>query len=169
MARDDWQIVRLHKTHRRDAFDCGSQELNEYVRRFARQNDRKGIARVYVAVYPSEVLVRGYYTLSNSAVEHESMPEQTQKRLPRYPVPTVLIGRLAVDNSVKGLGLGRDLLMDGLYRVLKAADQIGIHAVEVDAKDDNARSFYAKYGFVSLLDDDRHMFLSVRVAKRAFS
>ncbi len=169
MARDDWRIVRLQKTHRRDAFDCGSDDLNEYVRRFARQNDRKDISRVYVAVYPDEVLVRGYYTLSNSAVEHESMPEEERKKLPRYPVPTVLIGRLAVDKSAQGLGLGRELLMDGLSRILQAADQIGIHAVEVQAKDDSARAFYAKYGFVSLLDDDRHMFLSVKAAKRAFS
>ena len=168
MARDNWQIVRLQRAHRRDTFDCGSSELNEYIRKFARQNDQKGIGRVYVAVYPDEMIVRGYYTLSTSAVEHKTMPEAARKKLPRYPVPTALLGRLAVDESAKGLGLGRELLMDALHRILTASEEVGIHAVEVDAKNRGARAFYAKYGFEPLLDDERHMFISIKAVRKAF-
>jgi GNAT superfamily N-acetyltransferase len=166
MAADDFRILRLQKAHRRDAFDCGADELNDYLRRFARQNDRKGIGRAYVAVRGDEFLVRGYYTLACSAVGDASMP--TQDRLPRYPVPTVLIARLAVDESVQGQGLGRELLMDAIYRVVRAAEEVGIVALEVLAKGDAAQRFYERYGFASLLDEPRHMFLALEAAKRAF-
>jgi GNAT superfamily N-acetyltransferase len=166
---DDWQIVRLVKEHRRDAFDCGADDLNQYLRRFARQNGNKGLGRSYVAVLPGETVVRGYYSLTTSAVACESIPEEARKKLPRYPVPTALISRLAVDRSMQGRGLGRDLLMDAIYRVIQAADSIGIYAVEVDAKDGAARTFYGRYGFASLLDHERHMFLSLAAARRAFA
>ncbi len=169
MSRNDWTIVRLQKAHRRDVFDCGSDELDQYLHRFARQNEQTGFGRTYVAVFPNEVVVRGYYTLTTSAVERGSMPDEARKGLPRYPVPTARIARLAADKSVRGLGLGRELLMDAIYRIIQAADEIGIHAVEVDAKDTTAHSFYEKYGFISLLDDPGHMFLSIEIAKRAFS
>lgn len=165
---DNWQIVRLTKSHRRDSFDCGGAELNEYLRKFARQNSDKGLGRTYVAVLPGENVVRGYYSLTTSAVACETIPEKTRKKLPRYPVPTALISRLAVVTSTQGRGLGQELLMDAVYRLLQAADEIGIYAVEVDAKDNAARSFYGEYGFASLLDDERHMFLSLKAAKLAF-
>lgn len=168
MRADALQIVRLEKAHRRDVFDCGVSELNDYLRKFARQNDRRGIGRAYVAVCPGEALVRGYYTLATSSVAHTSMPDALRQQLPRYPVPTVLIARLAVDATMQGQGLGRELLMDACYRTLQAADEIGILAIEVSAKDDRARTFYEKYGFRPLLDQPRHMFLSIRAAKRAF-
>lgn len=169
MSRNDWAIVRLQKSHRRDVFDCGVDELNQYLRRFARQNEQTGFGRTYVAVFPNEVVVRGYYTLTTSAVERGSLPDKARKGLPRYPVPTARIARLATDSSMRGLGLGRDLLMDAIYRITQAADEVGIHAVEVDAKDAKARSFYEKYGFLSLLDNPLHMFLSIKTAKHAFS
>lgn len=169
MSRDDWSIVRLQKAHRRDVFDCGSDELRQYLRRFARQNEKTGFGRTYVAVLPDEVVVRGHYTLTTSAVERGSLPDDAKRGLPRYPVPTARIARLATDKPVRGLGLGRDLLMDAIYRITQAADEIGIHAVEVDAKDATARSFYERYGLIALLDQPRHMFLSIKTAKRAFS
>ena len=169
MRRDDWTIVRLRKGHRRDSFDCGVVDLNQYLQRFARQNDQIGFGRTYVAVFPGETIVRGFYTLSTSSVEHESIPDEQRRRLPRYPVPTALIAKLAVATTLQGSGLGRELLMNGIYRIVQAADEIGIHAIEVDAKDPSARSFYDRYGFISLLDEPRHMFLSIKVAKRVFS
>lgn len=162
-------IVRLQKAHRRDVFDCGYNKLNEYLRRFARQNEQSGFGRTYAALLPNEVVVRGYFTLATSMVERSSLAEEARKGLPRYPVPTVCIARLAVDKSMQGQGLGRELLMDAIFRITQAADAIGIHAIEVDAKDDRGRSFYEKYGFASLLDEPRHLFLSIRTAKRAFA
>lgn len=168
MRADEIEVVRLRKTHRRDPFDCGAAELNQYLRKFARQNDRRGIGRTYVAVVRGEALVRGYYTLSTSSISHAAMPDPLRRQLPRYPVPTVLIARLAVDTAMQGEGLGRELLMDACYRTLRAADEIGILAIEVVAKNEQARSFYEKYGFGALLDQPQHMFLSIRAAKRAF-
>ncbi len=169
MTRDDWQIQGLARSHRRDAFDCGSEDLNTYIRKYAWQNSKHDVCRVFVATYPEEELIRGFYTLSSSSVGHQDLPEDARKRLPRYPIPTALIGRLAVDHSAQGRGLGRELLMDGLYRVVRASEELGIHAIEVDAKDSKAQAFYAKYGFASLLDEPRHMFLSLKAAKKAFS
>lgn len=162
------EVVELDKLHRRDAFDCGVPELNDYLRKFARQNSKSGLARTYVAVMPGESLVRGYYSLSSSAVACSSLPEAARKKLPRYPVPTILIGRLAVDNSMQGKGLGQELLMDALSRIVRAAEVIGVHAIEVHAKDASARKFYAPYGFASLIDDKHHLYLSIAAVKKAF-
>ncbi|MEO0594199.1 MAG: GNAT family N-acetyltransferase [Myxococcota bacterium] len=107
--------------------------------------------------------------LSSSAVAHESMLEVERKKLPRYPIPTALIGRLAVDESTRGLGLGRELLMDAIKRTITISTHVGIYAVEVYAKDNVAKSFYGKYGFESLNDEDRHMFFSIKAAEAAFA
>jgi predicted GNAT family acetyltransferase len=132
------EVVELNRSHRRDAFDCGVPALNDYLRKFARQNSKSGLARTYVAIVPSESVVRGYYSLSSSAVACSSLPETARKKLPRYPVPTILIGRLAVDNSMQGKGLAQELLMDALSRIVRAAEVIGVHTVEGDTKDASA-------------------------------
>jgi GNAT superfamily N-acetyltransferase len=103
--------------------------------------------------------VCGYYTLASSAVHFDHVPTALTRKLPKHPVPVVLLGRLAVDQSAQGQGLGETLLMDALKRCLDLSQQIGVHAVEVQAIDDSARAFYEKYGFVPLLDGALHLFL----------
>jgi GNAT superfamily N-acetyltransferase len=90
------------------------------------------------------------------------------KRLPRHPVPVVLLARLAVDLEAQGQGLGEGLLVDALERTVGLSNALGLHAVEVEAIDDAARSFYGKYGFVPLLDDERHLYLPVATIAAAF-
>ena len=151
-------IVPLDHTHDRAVFDCGEASLNDFLRRYARQNDERGLGRTFVAVLPGASRIYGYYTLASGAVNAENLPE----KLPRYPTPMALLGRLAVDESTKGQGLGKILLLDVLQRVLLLTDQLGIYAVEVHAINPQARSFYLKYGFKPLLDDEMHLYLTVK-------
>ena len=111
--------------------------------------------------------VRGYYSQASSSVSFQSLPEKAARKLPRHPVPVILLARLAVDTTAQGQGLGSFLLLDGLSRSLQIAEQLGIHAIEVDAIDESASAFYRRYGFVPLLDSPRHLYLPVNVARLA--
>ncbi len=161
-----WAIQKLSARHDRSDFDCGTSPLNEFLARYAGQNQRLGVSQTYVAIQPNSTKVEGYYTISSGAVEFASVPDDVRKRLPRYPVPVAHLGRLAVDKAAKGKGLGRLLLLDAMERIVRAADSIGIHAIEVWAKDAEAKSFYAKYGFVSLLDDPFHLYISIQTIRK---
>lgn len=156
-----YRIEALTKQHDRKVFDCGEDSLNEFLKRFARQNSETGLGRTFVAVLPDSPRIYGYYTLVSGTVRCENIP----KKLPRYPVPVALLGRLAVDSAAKGEGLGEFLLLDALKRALSLADQIGIYAIEVYALNDQARAFYLKYGFLELLDDRLHLFLPLQTIK----
>jgi GNAT superfamily N-acetyltransferase len=147
-------------------FDCGHAALNEWLRLRAGQFDQRDLARTYVAVRNQERTVLGYYAISSHRVRREDLPDEQAKGLPRTDVPVVLLGRLAVDRSVQGCGLGSLLLVDALRRAERLAEQVGIRAVEVDAIDDAARAFYERFGFVPLLDDPRHLFLPMSLIRK---
>lgn len=153
----DFVVEPLGKKHQRKNFDCGEESLNLFLKNYARQNSDKGLGKTFVAVRSSETEVRGYYRLSSGSASFENMPEN----LPRYPIPTAHLGRLAVDKNVKGLGLGEFLLIDALSRVLLAAEELGIYAIELFALNPVAKSFYLRYGFVELKDDEHHLYLPV--------
>lgn len=161
----DWIIQRLDRSHDRSSFDCGTAELNEWLRRFAGQYERRDLTRTFVAVREGSSSVLGYYALSNHRVRYDALPEEQAKGLPTIDIPVVLLGRLAVDKGLQGRGLGAYLLIDVLRRANRLSEQIGIRAVEVDAIDENARQFYLKFGFVPLLDDPRHLFLPMAVVR----
>jgi GNAT superfamily N-acetyltransferase len=112
--------------------------------------------------------VLGYYTLAASSVEFAHLPTTLSKKLPKHPTPTILLGRLAVDQSAHGKGLGGQLLMDATYRAMKVADELGVFGVHTHAIDDDAKAFYTKFGFVPLLDDERHMFLPMVTIRKGF-
>lgn len=154
-------IQILTREHKRDGFDCGVPALNEFLQRHARQNQERNISRTYVATRLDDLRVVGFYSLTSSAIRYERLPEPARRRLPRYPIPVVHLGRLATDVSMRGQGVGSVLLLHAFERVLQVADIIGIHAIEVTAKDDTARAFYQKFGFRSLPDNDLNLFLPV--------
>lgn len=165
--KPSWIIEQLDKRHDRAAFSCGVDELDDYLHRFAGQNEKTGISQHFVAVATgADAKILGYYALSAGSVAFEVVPENLKKRLPRYPIPVAHLGRLAVDQSMQGHGLGEDLLIDALARIMRAADEIGIHAVEVVAIDDSARRFYLKYGFTSLADDEQHLYLPLSAVRK---
>lgn len=155
-------IEPLNAAHDKEVFDCGEESLNQFLQKYAGQNARKGFGRTFVAVLPSETIVRGFYTLSASSVEFENF----QEKLPRYPIPTAHLGRLGVDQSMQGQGLGALLLIDALSRTNRAADELGIYAVELFALTENARSFYQKFGFEELLDDPLHLYLPMKTIRQ---
>src|SRR3546814_10637392 len=106
----------------------------------ASQDVKRDGARAFVPVQAGAPTRCGYYSLSAASFQRDSLPANQAKRLPRYPVPAVVLGRLAVDESKRGQGLGAFLLMDALDRVLLATQTLAVHAVIVDARDDTARS-----------------------------
>jgi len=163
----DWQIEELRADHDRSAFSCGHESLDDFLKRFAGQNQKTGVGKTYVATRPGDPAVCGYYAISAGAVRFKDVPEDLRTRLPRYPVPVAHLGRLAVDSGAQGRRLGETLLMDALARIVIAADSIGIHAVEVVAIDDDARRFYLKYGFTELLDDPHHLYVSIKTLRKA--
>ncbi|MBH0194792.1 MAG: GNAT family N-acetyltransferase, partial [Nitrospira sp.] len=124
--------------------------------------DRRGFGRTYVAVSEASVSVSGYYTISSGSVGFETVPEN----LPHHPVPIVLLGRLAVDRRSQGQGVGKLLLVDALRRAERAADELGIYAVAVEALSGLARSFYMRFGFRALTDDRMHLYLPIKVVRQ---
>lgn len=155
-------IEALNKQHIRDEFDSEESSLNDFLKLYARQNDSKGLGKTFVAVAPEEQKVLGYYTISSGSLEFDNLPEN----LPRYPIPVIHLGRLAVDKTAQGQGLGSFLLLDVFRRSLKLADALGIYAVEVRALSEQARNFYLKFGFNQLIDDRFHLYLTIKMIRK---
>jgi predicted N-acetyltransferase YhbS len=105
--------------------------------------------------------VLGYYTLASSAIVVGGLPKELAKKLPKHPVPVVLLARLALDRSMNGRGMGAFLLRDALTRSLDLTEDLGIHAVVVDALDSAAKAFYKRFGFLALTDTEMRFFLPI--------
>jgi GNAT superfamily N-acetyltransferase len=164
-----YRIVLLGKGHDRSRFACGSEPLDRYLQRQARQDAEKRVAAPFVLVEPPSNQVRGYYTLSASIITADALPAELAKRLPRYTqLPVTLLGRLAVDQSLRGMGLGEFLLMDALHRSLEAAAEIAAMAVIVDAKDKEAEAFYERFGFIPLQQQPARLFLPMKTVAGLF-
>jgi ribosomal protein S18 acetylase RimI-like enzyme len=137
----------LGKQHDRSTFSCGEAELDEWFRRRAGQDERRNIARVFVAV-DSELGVVGFYSLSSFKLDFDDLPETIARKLPRYDgIPAALIGRLVRDIRVRGKGVGDLLVADAVRRILSAARSLAVFAIMVDAKDERAAIFYERLGF----------------------
>ena len=150
----------LEKTHDRKSFDCGNDGLNRYLREQARQDAEKRVAAPFALTQPGSQSVLGFYTLSSSIIPVGELPPDLMKRLPRYgQLPVTLLGRLAVDRTVGGQGVGEFLLVDALRRSLEAAQQIAAMAVIVEAKDERAESFYRHFGFRPFQQTPLRLFL----------
>ena len=154
------KVEKLHRTHRVEEFDCGQPALNRFLVRYALQNQLANASQTYVAVRDERVL--GFYTLVVGQVEHAAAPERVKKGLAKYPVPILLLARLAVDSRAQGLGLGAALLRDAMLRTMNAADIAGVRAFCVHAKDERARAFYEHFGFEPSPVDPLHLFLLVK-------
>ena len=149
--------VLLTKDHDRNSFDCGVSALNDYLKKYALQNQKKHAARTYVATRGNRIV--GYYSLAYGSVSLEEAPEGVKSGLPRHPIPVILLARLDVDSTEHARGLGAALLKDALLRTIQVAEIAGLRAMLVHAKDDSAKRFYEKFGFESSPIDDYHLFL----------
>lgn len=150
----------LERRFDRNAFNCGVKALNEYIQKFALQNQKKDAARTYVVVN-TENRILGYYTLVFGGIEPDDVPNEMSSGLGRYQIPIILLARLAVDLSEKGKGLGGFQMQDAFLRAIQAAEIAGLRAVMVHAKDLIARSFYEKIGFRRSSTDEFKLFLKI--------
>jgi predicted N-acetyltransferase YhbS len=154
-----YSIQRLAAHHQRDGFDCGDAQLNVFLQRQAGQLARKGFGKTYVALAEDGVTVVGYVTLSAGQVKSDVL--SSHRKLPRYPVPMLRLGRLAVSLTVQGRGLGQQLLGFALGIALEFSERVGLYAVVVDAKHAQAKAFYSAYGFIATLADPLCLYLPI--------
>jgi GNAT superfamily N-acetyltransferase len=146
--------------HDRKSFSCGVPALDDYLKQFAVQQSKKGVAIVRVLIdtkRPEEIL--GYYSLSAAQADMSVLSEQLRKKLPRYPVPCFRMGRLACGKNHQGKGIGRLLIGCAVDRCVEAKKLIGAFALIVDAKDASAKTFYEHYGFTACIDSEMTLYL----------
>lgn len=160
----DWREEPIGRHHARESFYCGAADLDEYLARYARQNHESGGAKTFVAVPSAEpTRVLGFYSISPGAIEFARVAANLTRKLGRYDVPVFRLGRLAVDRSAQGRGLGGDLLLAAGERALAVAAEVGGVALAIDAKDENAARWYERFGARSLLDDPLKLILPLSV------
>jgi len=163
-----WEEAPLAKSHDRAAFDCGDPDLNLYLQKYARQNHESGGAKCFVAApaaAPARIL--GFYTLSPASLEYARTPALAKKGLARYDVPVFRLGRLAVDKTAQGRGLGGALLLRAADRCIRVAQDVGGVALLIDAKNDRAARWYEGYGALRLDDTPLSLVLPLTVAADA--
>ena len=164
----EWHEEPIAARHDRMSFDCGVEELNTYLRQFARQNHERGGARTFVAVpaeYPTHVL--GYYTFSATSLEFDQVPPNLQRGMGRYPVLMFLLARLAVDRSMQGHRLGHALVLKAGEKALALAPTIGGAGMLADAIDETAAHWYQRFGARPLPTQPLSLVISFRHLREA--
>jgi GNAT superfamily N-acetyltransferase len=149
-----------------DEFFCGQSDLDNWLKRFALVNQKASMTTVFVTCSANKVV--GYYALATGGVERAQAPDRVSRGVPAHPIPVVLLARLAVDSSAQGRGLGRMLLRDALIRVASAAEEVGIRALLIHAKDERAREFYMGCAeFEPSPTDPLHLFLLMKDLRKS--
>lgn len=149
-----------------DDFGCGRPDLDDWLKRFALVNQKAGMSTVFVTLSKDKVV--GYYALATGGVEKTHAPSRVGRGVAAHPIPVILLTRLAVDSSMHGKGLGRALLQDALIRVANAAEEVGVRALLVHAKDEGARAFYMRQAeFEPSPTDPLHLFLLLKDLRKA--
>ena len=160
----------LTKRHQRDAFTCGVPELDEYLKKRARQDVSRRVAAAFVLADEETANIVGYYTLSSLSIRLDELPDEIRAKLPKYPdVPAALLGRLAVDLCYRGQGHGEILLFNALKRALTQSQNVASHSVVVDAKDEDAENFYERYGFIRFPSSPGRMFIPMGTVAKMFA
>jgi GNAT superfamily N-acetyltransferase len=154
------RIEKLNRTHAVEPFTCGQPELDRFLVRHAQSAQQSNSSQTYVALAGQEIV--GFYTIVAGEVHHANAPERVVKGMPRHPIPLLVLARLAVHTSAQGRGIGAGLLLDALGRTLQVADVVGIRALAVHAKDDQAAAFYRHFGFAPSPTDPRHLFMIIK-------
>jgi GNAT superfamily N-acetyltransferase len=164
----EWVIEPLDRSHDRKSFCCGKAPLDTFLKTLAGQYERRRVGRTFVATAQGEKRVVGYYTTAAGSFALNSLPEASRQGLPKHPLPTVHLGRLAVDLSCQGKGLGETLLFHFLHKALEVSQELGVFAVDVWALDEQACRFYLKYGFIRLEDAPEHLYLPLQTVGEMF-
>ena len=158
------RIEKLRRDHPVDGFNCGRDELDRFLIRYAFGNQQANASQTYLGLHDGEVI--GFYSLVVGEVAYADAPERLTKGLARHPVPIMLLARLAVHSGWQGRGIGAGLLKDAMRRTLRAADIGGIRAFAVHAKDALARRFYEHFDFTVSPTDPLHLFLLIKDLRR---
>lgn len=153
MTRWHWVEEAVAKTHDRTSFDCGDEDLNTFLDRYARQSHDRGGSKTFVAVpAASEPTVMGFYSVSPASIAFNDAPDVITRSLGRHDVPAFRLARLAVDREFQRQGLGGQLLLAAGRRCLRVSVEIGGVALLIDAKNAEVAAWYAGYGAVALAD-----------------
>jgi predicted GNAT family N-acyltransferase len=163
----NYRVEALETHHVRAGFRCGVSELDTYLEQRAGQDIQRKLAAVFVLTADSKTIA-GFYTLSAHSIAGADLPLEVAKRLPRFPLPVTLLGRMAVAEALQGSGLGEYLLLDALNRALRGSRQVASWAVVVDAKA-GARSFYLKHDFIPLPASPDRLFLPMKTIEMLFA
>ena len=155
--------------HNKKEFSCGKEMLDNYLHKQAGQDIRRKLSACFVITSGGTSLIKGYYTLANSSIPLDMVPEIARNKLPKSykSIPTTLLGRLAVDSRFQGKGIGKLLLVDALKRCFEVSEKIGSFAVIVDPIDQEAEAFYLTFGFIKLPDSGK-MFLPMNTIAKLF-
>lgn len=159
-----FSIEKLRSDHAVQGFDCGSEELNRFLVRYALTSQRASSSQTYIGL--ADLSIVGFYTLSAGQVSYEDSPQRLTKGLAHHPVPIMLLARLAVSNTWQKRGIGAGLLKDAMRRTIQAADIAGIRAFAVHAKDEAAQQFYTHFDFIPSPTDPYHLFLLLKDLRR---
>lgn len=165
------QFERFDKSkHERKHFTCGVEALDDYLKKQASQDIKRGVTQLYVRAN-EEGDIGAYYTLSAYTVALDELPPDFAKKLPRHPnVPAILLGRLAVHKQLQGQGLGSVTIADALMRAFVVSSEwIGVGAVVVDAIGESAAEFYQRHGFMLLPNSPLKLFVPITTVKQMFS
>lgn len=160
------RIELLDKQGGRTHFDCGNHALNVFLRDHAGQQQRRGVGKTYVTLRDGLPDILGFVTISVGQVASEELPSA---HLPRYPVPILRVGRLAVDSRYQKQGIGQNLLSFALNLAIEFSARVGLYAVVVDAKCETAAHFYQRLGFTPTLDNPLCLYISISQLIRARS
>lgn len=153
MTLPSWREEPIEKRHDRTGFDCGDTDLNDFLQRHARKSHEKGGAKTFLAIDDSDnTKILGFYSLSPASIAYERTPAVVKRGLARHEVPVFRLGRLAVDKSFQGQGLGGQLLLAAGRRCLYVSAEAGGVALLIDAKNERVAKWYASYGAVPFLD-----------------
>jgi len=163
----EYKVEPLGTDHDRAAFSSGVAALDTYIQRQARQDLERNLAAVFVLTSDGRTIA-GFYTLSAHSIQATALPEELVKRLPRFPLPVTLLGRMAVSQTLQGQRLGEFLLMDALARAWRGSQQVASWAVVVDAKA-GVRGFYLKHDFAPLPSQPDRLFLTMKTIEKLFA
>jgi len=156
------KIELLSKLHNKKDFDCGVKALNFYLRTMASQHSRKGISRTYILTEEkNKTLILGYVTITACEIKSDTLPDQFSKKYPLI-ISGAKIGRLAVSKPYQKQGLGEQLLIYAMHQTIIVHNAVGLCGMIVDAKDDKAKEYYKKYGFIPLPGLPLTLFLPIR-------
>ncbi|TAL97207.1 MAG: N-acetyltransferase [Rhodanobacter sp.] len=156
--------VSLDAKHQLDSFDCGKHALNDWLQRFARQAQGSGSARTFVVCQADRVV--GYFSLTVGQIDTLEAPERIRRGMGQYPIPLIILARLAVDKACHGRGLGAGMLQDAIRRTLKIVEDVGIRALLTHPLDESAQMFYRRFGFEPTPLRERQLILLLKDAWR---